>query len=115
MFYLYSFKSFLLFFVDCLECMATSDNVVRAGLTPKFKDVPTLCEMLKYEPKSAQENLFPSVQDTTDPYLTIYNPPIRDFAVSRIQVRAGKLMIPYTVNIIVTDMDVSPATQDWNR
>jgi mannose-6-phosphate isomerase len=23
---------------DCVECMATSDNVVRAGLTPKFKD-----------------------------------------------------------------------------
>jgi len=27
---------------DCIECMATSDNVVRAGLTPKFKDVETL-------------------------------------------------------------------------
>jgi len=26
--------------------MATSDNVVRAGLTPKFKDVDVLCNML---------------------------------------------------------------------
>ncbi len=33
---------------DCVECMACSDNVVRAGLTPKFKDVPTLCDMLTY-------------------------------------------------------------------
>jgi Phosphomannose isomerase type I len=28
--------------------MALSDNVVRAGLTPKFKDVKTLCDMLHY-------------------------------------------------------------------
>ena len=27
---------------DCIECMATSDNVVRAGLTPKKRDVKTL-------------------------------------------------------------------------
>jgi len=33
---------------DCMEVMATSDNVVRAGLTPKFKDVDTLVEMLTY-------------------------------------------------------------------
>lgn len=27
---------------NCIECMANSDNVVRAGLTPKYKDVKTL-------------------------------------------------------------------------
>ena len=43
---------------DCVECMACSDNVVRAGLTPKFMDVPTLCQMLNYEPKSADANKF---------------------------------------------------------
>ena len=34
---------------ECVECMATSDNVVRAGLTPKYKDVDVLCAMLTYE------------------------------------------------------------------
>jgi mannose-6-phosphate isomerase len=34
---------------ECLECMATSDNVVRAGLTPKYRDVQTLCSMLTYK------------------------------------------------------------------
>lgn len=34
---------------DILECMACSDNVVRVGLTPKFRDVPTLVEMLTYK------------------------------------------------------------------
>lgn len=34
---------------DCIECMATSDNVVRAGLTPKHRDIQTLCSMLTYK------------------------------------------------------------------
>lgn len=33
---------------DLVECMACSDNVVRAGLTHKFKDVQTLLQMLDY-------------------------------------------------------------------
>ena len=33
---------------DCIECMALSDNVVRAGLTPKFKDADTLMNMLHF-------------------------------------------------------------------
>ena len=33
---------------DCMEIMATSDNVVRAGFTNKFKDVDTLVQMLHY-------------------------------------------------------------------
>lgn len=31
---------------DLIECMACSDNVVRAGLTPKYKDVETLLEVV---------------------------------------------------------------------
>ena len=34
---------------DIVECMASSDNVVRAGFTPKFKDVDTLVNMLTYK------------------------------------------------------------------
>ena len=37
---------------DCLEWMANSDNVVRAGLTPKFKDVQVLLKMLNYKSKN---------------------------------------------------------------
>ncbi|KAJ3547092.1 hypothetical protein NM688_g5439 [Phlebia brevispora] len=39
---------------DIVECMATSDNVIRAGLTPKLRDVPNLVAGLTYtaaEPK----------------------------------------------------------------
>jgi mannose-6-phosphate isomerase len=41
---------------ECVECMATSDNVVRAGLTPKFIDVPTLCSMLTYKQVNHNQN-----------------------------------------------------------
>lgn len=34
---------------DIVECMAASDNVIRAGLTPKFKDTAVLCSSLSYE------------------------------------------------------------------
>ncbi|KAL8123882.1 hypothetical protein AgCh_011761 [Apium graveolens] len=36
-------------FGECIECMATSDNVVRAGLTPKKRDTEILCSMLTYK------------------------------------------------------------------
>ncbi|KAJ8252314.1 hypothetical protein COCON_G00216260 [Conger conger] len=71
---------------DCIECMACSDNTVRAGLTPKFIDVSTLCEMLSYSPAPASSKIFPSVQDPSDPYVFLYDPPVPDFTVMRIQV-----------------------------
>lgn len=45
---------------ECIECMATSDNVVRAGLTPKHKDIQTLCSMLSYKQvlNSSMEHFF---------------------------------------------------------
>ncbi len=33
---------------ELIECMANSDNVVRCGLTPKFRDTATLAEMLEF-------------------------------------------------------------------
>jgi mannose-6-phosphate isomerase class I len=34
-----------------MEAMVCSDNVVRGGLTPKFKDAKTLVDMLPFEYK----------------------------------------------------------------
>ena len=34
---------------NIVECMANSDNVVRAGLTNKFKDVKTLLDIIRYD------------------------------------------------------------------
>ncbi|PHT89114.1 Mannose-6-phosphate isomerase 2 [Capsicum annuum] len=62
---------------DCAEGMATSDNVVRAGLTPKHRDVKTLCSMLTYIQG------FPEILQGTavNPYVMRYIPPLDDFEV----------------------------------
>ncbi|KAK0546087.1 Mannose-6-phosphate isomerase [Tilletia horrida] len=40
-----------------IECMAASDNVVRAGLTPKARDVDVLTSMLTYRSAKSEEQL----------------------------------------------------------
>jgi mannose-6-phosphate isomerase len=37
---------------ECIELVAASDNVVRGGLTPKYKDIGTFLDMLGYDTKS---------------------------------------------------------------
>uniref|UniRef100_A0A8I6AKP8 Mannose-6-phosphate isomerase n=1 Tax=Rattus norvegicus TaxID=10116 RepID=A0A8I6AKP8_RAT len=71
---------------NCVECMACSDNTVRAGLTPKFIDVSTLCEMLDYTPSPSKDRLFAPTLSQDDPYLSIYDPPVPDFTVMKIEV-----------------------------
>jgi len=78
---------------DIMECMASSDNVVRAGFTPKFKDVSTLTDMLTYSYAPISEQ---KMKATDYPYVTLsaaayssnstsslYDPPIPEFAVVR--------------------------------
>ncbi|CAN6382081.1 unnamed protein product [Urochloa humidicola] len=62
---------------ECIECMATSDNVVRAGLTLKYRDVQTLCSMLTYK------QTFPEIMHgiPLQPYVTRYIPPTDEFEV----------------------------------
>ncbi|KAL7420947.1 Mannose-6-phosphate isomerase [Cryptotrichosporon argae] len=76
---------------DIIECMATSDNVVRAGLTPKLRDVDTLVSMLTYAagPASAQL-LRPAYFDKTESTL-LYDPPIDEFSVLGTQLARGSV------------------------
>lgn len=69
---------------DCVECMACSDNVVRAGLTPKMKDIETLCEMLSYRCEPPSSKLFQGLSE--DEFTVIYKPPVPDFAVAKIYI-----------------------------
>ncbi|ORX71064.1 phosphomannose isomerase [Anaeromyces robustus] len=66
---------------DCIECMATSDNVVRAGLTPKFKDVNTLVNMLTYTCKSADHQIVTGTPYFHSSTTLLYNPPIEEFSI----------------------------------
>ncbi|KAG9135642.1 hypothetical protein Leryth_002382 [Lithospermum erythrorhizon] len=64
---------------ESIECMATSDNVVRAGLTTKILDVQLLCSMLTYKQG------FPDILqgEALDIFTTRYYPPFDEFEVDR--------------------------------
>ncbi|KAK4200918.1 mannose-6-phosphate isomerase [Triangularia verruculosa] len=84
---------------DIVECMASSDNVVRAGFTPKFKDVDTLVDMLTYNYAPIDEQ---KMEPVDYPYVTLnraayssgseaklYDPPIEEFSVVRTVLRGN--------------------------
>lgn len=67
--------------------MACSDNVVRAGLTPKFKDVDTLVNILTYSMGG------PSIdvgEPCGDPRILRYTPPTPEFEVVMLTCAPGE-------------------------
>jgi len=64
---------------ECIECMALSDNVIRAGLTPKFKDVELLLSSLCYDDDILSQLV--NDGDEIEPGIYLYNPPVEDFKV----------------------------------
>lgn len=72
--------------------MANSDNVIRAGLTPKLRDVPNLIATLTYESSKASKHLVtPRPLGANSRYSTLYDPPIPEFAVIKVEVPAEEL------------------------
>ena len=68
--------------------MATSDNVVRAGLTPKLRDVDTLVEMLTYEAGEGSKQLLKPESFGSDSATMLYDPPIDEFSVLKVELEA---------------------------
>ncbi len=63
---------------NIIECMANSDNVVRVGLTPKYKDAETLLKILTYEAGN-----LPLLKGKTEGAVTVYDVPAEEFRVTR--------------------------------
>ena len=84
---------------DIVECMASSDNVVRAGFTPKFKDVDTLVNMLTYsyapiDDQKMHPRDYPYATLNRSGYssgstVTLYDPPIDEFSVVQTTLRGN--------------------------
>ena len=74
-------------YVEVVECMACSDNVVRAGLTIKHRDKDTLCQMLTYQTRTPQDSKFlPRPHPSLGAPVQVYDPPTPEFAVARISI-----------------------------
>mmetsp|Transcript_2769 Transcript_2769/g.9243 ORF Transcript_2769/g.9243 Transcript_2769/m.9243 type:complete len:199 (+) Transcript_2769:121-717(+) len=83
--------------------MAESDNVVRAGLTPKFKDVDVLCEMLTYD--DGPPYMVPPL--LIDGGAERYIAPVPEFLVDRAMVEAGGAVLlpasPFVSIVVVVE------------
>lgn len=77
---------------DLIECMACSDNVVRAGLTPKYKDVETLLEVIDCSP-SVSGIFAPSVG--ADGFLVV-STPTEEFQLQILPEGSSRAVIPAT-------------------
>src|ERR1700732_787178 len=80
------------FHLDIMECMANSDNVIRAGLTPKLRDIPNLVSGLTYDASHASKHIvqptpFRSPSKTT----MLYEPPVPEFSVLQTKVDPGAI------------------------
>ncbi|MCX6497736.1 MAG: mannose-6-phosphate isomerase, class I [Arthrobacter sp.] len=73
-----------------IEVMASSDNVLRGGLTPKFVDVPELLKTIAFEavgvPRLGAE--------TTMLGQELFRPPFREFQLQRVELRPGAEPVP---------------------
>ncbi|KAF8467254.1 mannose-6-phosphate isomerase [Kalaharituber pfeilii] len=75
---------------DIMECMASSDNVVRAGFTPKYKDVKNLVAMLTYTYCPPQSLIMCPIPYPNTSHTLLYDPPIEEFSVMRTDLRKGE-------------------------
>uniref|UniRef100_A0AC35UEH5 Mannose-6-phosphate isomerase n=1 Tax=Rhabditophanes sp. KR3021 TaxID=114890 RepID=A0AC35UEH5_9BILA len=81
---------------DCIECMACSDNTIRAGLTPKYKDIETLKANLHYD-MTGPIKFAP--EDKKDHIL--YKPRVKEFAVIKYDKNAKVLNNVGAASILV--------------
>ncbi len=68
---------------NIVECMASSDNVIRGGLTPKFKDIPALLEIATDQP---------GILFTPDSADYTYPAPLREFRIRKLALQSGQKM-----------------------
>ena len=75
--------------------MSCSDNVVRAGLTNKYKDIDSLISMLTYRSGAPSEQLLePKVNETDSIFITkTYVAPISEFTVESIEISEDNLVM----------------------
>ncbi|KAF8959579.1 mannose-6-phosphate isomerase [Flammula alnicola] len=76
---------------ECMECMANSDNVIRAGLTPKLRDIPNLVSGLTYTASAPTKHVVdPQAFRAASSASTLYDPPIPEFSVVQVKLSSNE-------------------------
>ncbi|KIM84044.1 hypothetical protein PILCRDRAFT_424610 [Piloderma croceum F 1598] len=74
---------------DMMECMANSDNVIRAGLTPKLRDIPNLVSGLTYTASLPSKHTVQPTPFHSSNVTMLYDPPVPEFSVLQIKIDPG--------------------------
>jgi mannose-6-phosphate isomerase len=70
--------------------MANSDNVIRAGLTPKLRDIPNLVGTLTYTAAPASSHMVKPFPFSATSASALYDPPISEFSVVSVALTTGQ-------------------------
>lgn len=73
-----------------VEVMASSDNVLRGGLTPKFVDVPELLRTVDFQPVAVP--MLAAERTALDQ--EVFRPPFEEFQLQRIELAPGAAPVP---------------------
>lgn len=98
------------------EIMTNSDNVLRAGMTPKHKDIPNLLRNLNCTPAPPIDPTAHTMQTLLAPNLAVYRPDLREFMLSCGQVGTdadkwwGKVAGRQRTTMTTYAQNVAPAT-----
>ncbi|PNW87389.1 hypothetical protein CHLRE_02g147650v5 [Chlamydomonas reinhardtii] len=76
---------------ELVECMAASDNVIRAGLTPKFKHADVLCESLTY--RQGLPDVLEGSPAGPGGSVRVYQPPFEEFELQKLEVSGGEVAL----------------------
>ncbi len=80
---------------NIIECMANSDNVVRAGLTPKYKDVAAMEEIIQPEPRPV-----PVQRPNPEAQKIVFETPVEEFRVTRFKLIRGQIQKIQTADAV---------------
>lgn len=98
---------------NIVECMANSDNVVRAGLTEKFKDIKALRDIAFYNTKSIE-----IIRNGKEDEIFVYNSPAEEFIITKIELAAGRALILNTQEsfevLLITEGSIKLTINDNN-
>jgi mannose-6-phosphate isomerase len=94
---------------NMVECMANSDNVVRAGLTPKFTDVANLLEIVNAE---KQPSILKSDASTKR---SIFDIDVDDFAIEKIELENGDRIKEHVESVQILLVTEGSAKIMWDN
>ncbi|XP_012161053.1 mannose-6-phosphate isomerase [Ceratitis capitata] len=67
---------------DCVECVACSDNVLRAGLTNKYRDIKNLVNLVDCKSVAAEDKVLKPLP--IDEHCLLFKAPVEDFLVIKL-------------------------------